>query len=182
MQQKHKAAIVIAVGVAIYFLYELYGGKIMRTVTGSATAPSQSLRDYIKSKEGFSSTPYFDPPGQTTTRSIGYGHQLQPGESTAPWSAAQAEDQLNKDIDKAASEAVRLTDVPLTQGMLDSITDFIYNVGAGNFQKSTLRQRINYGAPIEMIQAEFSKWTYANGVHSEALAARREYEYNLYLS
>lgn len=49
--------------------------------------------------------------------------------------------------------------VPITQGMLDALTDFAYNVGVGNFRSSTLLRKLNAG-DYAGASLEFEKWAF----------------------
>lgn len=92
---------------------------------------SNALFAKLKKREGFSAKPYNDPPGSTHW-SIGYGHQIQPGENLTLIDEPTAANLLRKDLDtKYGSEVNKNVHVPLTQDMFDSLTDFTYNVGAG---------------------------------------------------
>lgn len=48
----------------------------------------------------------------------------------------------------------------LTQGMFDALVSFIFNVGTGAFQTSTMRRKLCVGAPAEEVAAEFGKWVF----------------------
>jgi GH24 family phage-related lysozyme (muramidase) len=50
----------------------------------------------------------------------------------------QAEELLANDIHWAANVVSNLVHISLTQGEFDSLTDFVFNVGAGNFANSTM--------------------------------------------
>ena len=52
--------------------------------------------------------------------------------------------------------------VPITQGQLDAMTDFAYNVGIANFRKSTLLRKLNAG-DYAGAGAEFNKWAFVGG-------------------
>ena len=49
--------------------------------------------------------------------------------------------------------------VEITQGMLDAMTDFAYNVGIANFQRSTLLRKLNAG-DYAGASLEFDKWSF----------------------
>lgn len=69
---------------------------------------------------------------------------------------------------------------PLNQNQFDSIVSFAYNVGLGNFKKSTLLKKINNNPADPTIKDEFMKWTKARVkgklVEMEGLKNRRSAE------
>lgn len=140
---------------------------------------SEAIREYIKSKEGLSLTPYPDADGY----SIGYGHFLGSGSSGAshpPITLAQANAYFNNDLKIAETEINSFIVPRLNQNQYDALVSFVYNVGGGNFRKSTLLKKINAIAPEHEIQAEFRKWIYSQGKIFPALVDRRNYEADLY--
>lgn len=133
--------------------------------------------------EGFVSKPYLDQVGVPT---IGFGTTFYPDgrEVTmrdAPITREVASAYLKNYIDKLAIPAIeRMVKVSLTQNQVDALCSFIYNVGAGALQKSTLLRKINAKAPIAEIKAAFGMWTKANGKTLKALVTRRAREAALY--
>lgn len=165
----------IILGLLILIPIVIYRKKIVRSFNKlSATTPSFELKQKVKSLEGFSRYPYQDPPGQSETYSIGYGHQIKEGEDFTSINEDDADILLETDLNDACNQALYYTDVPLTQGMLDAITDFIFNLGAGAFKNSTLRKLINDNAPKEQINDEFLKWVHVGGNISQGLVDRRK--------
>ena len=128
--------------------------------------------------EGFRRLAYQDGAGQ----SIGYGHQLQPGESYPDGvTQAQAEALLAQDRQKASDAIVDQVKVPLNTNQFEALLDWVFNLGAGNLQKSTLLAKLNagdYGA----VGQEMARWDYANGAPSTALDTRRAAEASLWES
>lgn len=132
---------------------------------------SQRLIDYIKRAEGCRLTAYTDAAGVLT---IGYGHTagVRAGDRI---SEAEAERLLIQDLAQAEAEAARTPGVR-TQGQLDAVADFVYNVGAGNFRTSTLRAYITGGRPTHEVQQQFLRWTKAGGRELGGLVSRRIWE------
>lgn len=168
-------AIVVIVGFIIY-----YRGKIMRTISGGMpVAPSPDIISYIRSTESYRALPYQDGAGY----SIGYGHFLGTGDYDGMiWDRDQAEEHLQQDITAAFNDALKYTDVMLTQGQADALTDFIFNFGAPQFKASHLRELINAGASQSEIATEFKKWVHYNGDVNNGLIARRNYDIQLFNS
>lgn len=159
--------------------------QVRQFFMGTQLAPSESILQYIQNKETFRPNPYPDPPGQTATYSIGYGHKIVPGDPYWPYgsltsiSQDQASGQFDADVGAAAAVVQRLVTVPLTQGQFDALTDFVYNVGQGNFASSTLLAKLNT-SDYAGAANEFNRWIYANGQVNGGLVARRQDETNLF--
>lgn len=93
----------------------------------------------------------------------------------------EAELILQKDLAVAERAVIRLVMVPLTDGQFDALVSFVFNLGAGNFQRSTLRMKVNR-EDHEHVTAEFMKWVYSGGRKERGLIRRRAAEALLYQS
>src|SRR5271166_4474242 len=105
--------------------------------------------------------------------SIGYGHT---GMDVVPglmWTQEQAEAALQADTMAAASCVNTAVTVPLTQPEFDALVDFVFNVGCGNFRKSTLLRDLNAG-DYAGAAAQFDVWDWAGGKQVAGLLRRRE--------
>jgi lysozyme len=129
--------------------------------------------EMLKHIEGLSLKAYADPPGQTKTYSIGYGHLGVPAGSTC--SPEQAEEYLREDSTHAQSVVNKTVLDFLTQGQFNALTSFIYNVGEGNFLKSTML-RLLRSHDITGAANEFQKWNKANQKVLPSLVNRRKLE------
>ena len=115
--------------------------------TGAAAPASDALTagisgdttGYLKSKEGFSATPYSD--GRQT--SIGYGTRAQPGD--AQLSSDQAEARLNGEAGKVAAWVDQNIKVPLSPAQHTALVSFGYNLGTGPGGLSDLAPIVNNG-------------------------------------
>ena len=132
---------------------------------------SPELLDAVKTFEGLRLASY-KCPGKVWT--IGYGHTrgVHPGQTITE---AQAESLLKADLISVVS-FTNLSGIAKTQGQFDALCSFIFNVGKGNFLKSTLRTKILQQAPAKEIQAEFRRWVYAKKVKQPGLVKRRNWE------
>jgi len=74
----------------------------------------------------------------------------------------------------ASAEATVKNDVKveLTQGEYNSLVDFVFNLGSGNFAGSTLLKKINAG-DYAGAALEFPKWDHCAGEVSQGLLNRR---------
>lgn len=137
---------------------------------------SNVLIEAVKEFEGLRLTAYRCPSGVWT---IGYGHTsgVTPGmKVNEGWATSALKQDLN-----AALKLVEHLNLPLkTQGQIDSVVDFVFNAGCGNFRVSTLRRLIKEEASDDEISKQFMRWVYGtqNGkkVVLEGLKKRRAWE------
>lgn len=136
-------------------------------------------KSIIKHCEGLRLTSYVCPAGKPT---IGWGHTygVKLGRTI---SEAEAEVLLDHDYQQAEDDVLELVTVPLTDNQLGALTSFVFNLGQGNFNKSTLLRKIN-ASDFVGAAAEFDKWVYAtvNGVKTKlnGLVVRRKLERSLF--
>ena len=123
--------------------------------------------------EGCALMPYQDPVGVWTD---GYGntHNVTPG---VPVTQAQAQADLERNIQSAVNVVNANVTVPLTQGEFDALVDFVFNLGAGNFESSTLLRFLNTGDYADAA-AQFPRWDLAGGQVVSGLLNRRIAEEN----
>lgn len=131
----------------------------------------------IKEFEGLKLSPYICPSGYKT---IGYGHKIGHDTDISSITIDQAEDYLKEDIARAKTAINRLVNTQLDDAQLAALISFTYNLGAGALQRSTLRQKINYGAPFDEVRSEFARWVYAGGRILKGLVYRRAAEASLF--
>ena len=143
--------------------------------------PSQSCLDLIKRSEGLRLEPYLDIAGFWT---VGYGHkltgaELEAGGRTRAITEPDALLYLIDDTDYAAHQVQRLVSVPLSQGQLDALTDFVYNLGQARLGGSTLLKILNQGNYRDAGQ-QLLRWDMASGEHIAGLTLRRQAELALW--
>jgi lysozyme len=131
---------------------------------------------------------YIDPVGIPT---IGYGstynydakRKVRLGDSITQEKAIEW---LRKETKAIVPKIKELVKVPINQNQLDSLTSFVYNVGIGAFQSSTLLRLLNSGAPKSEVAAQFDRWNKGtvNGqkVVLPGLVRRRSEEKALFLA
>lgn len=132
--------------------------------------------DLIKHFEGLRLTPYRDAGGKMT---IGYGHLLRPREAYTQITPAQAERLLMKDIVIAELFVKQLVKVPLSLSQYSALVALVYNIGAGQFEQSTLLRFINQGN-YDAAAQQMLRWKFAKGKVLRGLAKRRTAEYLLF--
>jgi GH24 family phage-related lysozyme (muramidase) len=92
---------------------------------------------------------------------------------------------LESDVIKAYQALFRLVHIPLTDSQQTALVSFIFNLGAGRFQASTLRQKLNRKEFDAAVQ-EFERWVYARHpikgmMKLRGLSSRRRREAMLFL-
>lgn len=138
---------------------------------------SSKAYELIRKFEGKSNKAYQDSAGVWT---IGYGHTggVVKGQTI---SDDEVERLLAEDV-AVAENAVNAQHLILTQDQFDALVDFVFNLGAGNFQKSTLLKKLKADPNDPTIYDEFLRWVYAGGVKLLGLVRRRTDEANLYFT
>ena len=131
----------------------------------------------IKEFEGQRLKAYLCPGGVWT---IGYGHTagVKPGMVI---SEAQAEEYLKADL-ISFERYLNGLGLALNQNQFDALISLIYNIGIGNFQKSTLLRKARINANDNSIMDEFLRWVYSKGRVLPGLQRRRLREMKLYFS
>ena len=121
--------------------------------------------------EGLRLTAYRDAAGVPT---IGYGHTkgVRMGDrSSEDW----ARKLLRQDVAEVERQ-VKAMRVASSEGQLDALVSFAFNVGIGRLRRSTLLRLIREGGTKLQIQREFKRWVYAGGQRLRGLELRREWE------
>ena len=133
--------------------------------------------ELIKSFEGIKTKAYKCPAGVWT---IGYGHTkgVQKGDTCT---MAQAIEFLKEDLRVFEGAINDLVKVELNQNQFDALVSFIYNVGSGAFEDSTMRKFLNAGH-FALAAGQFDRWNKAGGVVLEGLVRRRAAEKELFLA
>lgn len=75
---------------------------------------------------------------------------------------AQCLQYLRDDSGIAVQGVLRCTTAPLNQHQLDALASFAFNVGVGNYCKSTLARMLNRNDPAGAAN-QFTRWVYAGG-------------------
>lgn len=135
--------------------------------------------DLIKASEGLSLCIYHDPVGLKT---IGYGHLIKLDENLRHGiKIEEAEDLLKKDLKQAEKTIHSVVTVELNQNQFDALVALIFNIGSGNFIKSTLLKHLNKG-DYSKAADQFLVWDKAGGHKLPGLTHRREVERGIFLS
>jgi lysozyme len=137
---------------------------------------SQKGIDLIKGFEGCKLFAYRDSVGIAT---IGYGHtkDVRIGMSITQ---KQAEEFLKSDI-KPIEHLLNGMGINYTQNQFDALTSWIFNLGEGNFKKSTMCKNIVARKSDIEITDQMVKWYNAGGRPLAGLMRRRVAEANMFL-
>ena len=144
---------------------------------------NQAGLNLIKQFEGLRLKAYRDAVGVWT---IGYGHTSMAGDPKVKAGMVITEDEaeqiLRIDL-KKYEDAVKkaLPGYPLTDNQYAALTSLCYNVGPGNFSKSSVVRYLRQGNPGQSADA-FRAWNKAGGRVLQGLVTRREAERKLFLS
>jgi lysozyme len=130
----------------------------------------------IKSFEGLELRAYKCPADVLT---IGYGSTGPHVKPNMVITEKQAEDLLRQDLVRFERAVTRLVTVPISQNQYDALVSFTFNLGEGNFSRSTLLKRVN-ARDFSGAQREFAKWNRAGGVVLAGLTRRRAAEARLF--
>jgi len=134
-----------------------------------------------KTFEGLRLTPYFCPAGVAT---IGFGSTRYPDGrkvkiTDEPITESIAIALLLNELRKCEQGVLRYCpNLSGNENRLAAITDFVYNLGIGRLQCSTLRRRINQENWPE-VRRELMKWVRGGGKILPGLVARRRVEAGL---
>jgi lysozyme len=125
--------------------------------------------------EGLSLQAYQDVAGVWTN---GYGntHGVVPGSVIT---MEQAQNDLSVNVEGAEYVVNTVVKVPLTQNQFDALVDFVFNLGSGNFQGSTLLRLLNAGDYVGAA-GQFPLWNHSGGVVVDGLTRRRLAEQQLF--
>ena len=132
---------------------------------------TEILIEKLMEMEGLRLEAYRDAAGVLT---IGYGHTKGVREDDRI-SAYWAKELLREDVEEVAKNVLSLG-VARTEGQLDALTSFAFNVGFGRLCRSTLLKTIRRRGSRNQIKREFKRWVYADGKRLRGLEKRREWE------
>jgi lysozyme len=138
--------------------------------------------DLIKSFEGLRLETYKCSAGVDT---IGYGHTSMAGEpKVTPGmkiTEAEAEEILARDLGKYEAAVDKAVTVEPTPNQFAAMVSLCYNIGPGNFAKSSVVRKLNAG-DVDGAAQSFLMWNKAAGKVLAGLTRRREAEKKLFLT
>ncbi|HGJ5874387.1 MULTISPECIES: lysozyme [Arsenophonus] len=122
--------------------------------------------------EGLELAPYFDGGG---VLSVCYGHTGKDIERKQTYTKAECEQWLNNDLQTVKKQVDPLIQIKINTLTQAAIYSFVYNVGIGNFQRSTLLKKLNAGDQNGACEA-MKQWVYVGKEKWQGLMTRREIE------
>lgn len=127
--------------------------------------------------EGFRAMPYYDASGFLT---VGIGTRIKskdeyPNGITEP----EAENLLIEHMERTEAILDREITVPMSEKQFGALLSLCYNIGEGNFCKSTLLRALNQ-SDYEKAAQQFLVWTRSGGRELPGLARRRAAEKALF--
>ncbi len=147
--------------------------------------------DWLKQVEGQRLQPYDDQTGKpvdhwVTGATVGYGHLI----GRAEWdslgrgiSLEQAEALLRKDLAPFEQAVNRGISAALVQCQFDALVILCYNIGVGNFARSSVLKLVNNpqaGTTFATLEAAWMAWTRSQGKVMKGLVNRRGAEWRMY--
>ena len=104
------------------------------------------------------------------------------GEDNRVWSKEELVNLFKVDINSFERGVLRLSPTLAShQSKFDAVVSFAYNAGLGNYQRSTIRMKVNRG-DWEGAAEAFMSWTKAGGKEVSGLVKRRKAEVALFLN
>ncbi|MBU2898045.1 lysozyme [Vibrio hepatarius] len=113
---------------------------------------------HIANQEGCRLTPY---QCSANVWTAGLGHTKNMTESSV-LNVQQVAEYFVIDVHEAEQIVKRRITEPATQGEYDMMVSFVFNLGAGNFTRSTLLKKFNQGNRKGACN-EYSRWVFVNG-------------------
>lgn len=154
--------------------------KVANTISGKKV--SEAGANLIKSFEALRLTAYKALPTEQYY-TIGYGHYGSDVKAGMQITKEQAENMFRNDLSKyEATVATATITKDLKQNQFDALVCFCYNVGQGNFLKSTLLRKVLANPNDTSIRSEFAKWNKSGGQVIAGLTRRRTAEANYYFA
>lgn len=136
----------------------------------------------IKEFEGYRGAAYRDAIGVWT---IGYGHTSSAGAPRVfagqKISSVEASDILARDVAVFSAAVRQAVKVPLNANQFSALVSFTYNVGPGNFLKSSVLRVINAG-DFDQVPTRLNLWVKAGGRTLKGLVRRRKAEGVLFMT
>jgi lysozyme len=151
----------------------------------------EDLKTFITNQEGIAYTAYRDASGY----SIGVGHFLAKGElisgelligtNRVKWKQGLIKPEidalLQQDIDMVQAQIKAIVKVKLNPCQFNALTSFVFNLGIGSLQSSTLLKDINAG-DLGDVPGQLALWVHSSGTVNQGLVNRRKLEAEMWLT
>lgn len=145
--------------------------------------PSKNCIDLIKEFESLRLTAYADPGPSGLPITIGYGSTMYQNGQKIKLGDVITEDKAVELLNwEVTQKADALKYLKVNQNQFDAIVTFVYNVGIGAFETSTLKKLIIKDPSNPLIRDQFERWNKSGGKILNGLTRRRKAEADLYFS
>ena len=145
---------------------------------------SPAGRKAIMRHEGVRLTAYPDPATKGEPFTIGCGHTSAAGPPKVTKgmtiTAEECDAILSRDLTTFEKAVLKAVTAPLNQNQFDALVSLAFNIGAGNFSKSTLVKKLN-ARDYRGAADQFTVWNKAAGKVMKGLVNRRADERALFL-
>lgn len=131
---------------------------------------SLSGLEQIRSFESCQLMAYWDAEGRVWT--IGWGSTGPDVHQGLLWTQSHADARFLQDVQRCEAEVNRCVSVPITQGEFDALVDFVYNLGDGALETSTMLRLLNDG-DYAGAAGQFERWDHVHGKIIAGLLRRR---------
>ena len=143
---------------------------------------NKACLDLIKRFEGWRSKAYKCSAGVWT---IGYGHTSSAGaprvRAGSTITKAEGEKILHRDVENFANGVRKYIRVDLNANQFGALVSFAYNVGLGNFKKSSVLRVVN-ARQFDRVPRRLALWNKAKGKVLKGLVRRRGDEGSLFMT
>lgn len=133
--------------------------------------------DLITQFEGFCSIPYICPAGK---RTIGYGEIMTPKDKRKKITKEEGKVFVRRRAEEIYEQLQKLLPFGLEENQYVALISFIYNIGIGAFEHSTLLKKMLNNSPNNLLRTEWMKWVHSNGKVLKGLTIRRAKEWNIF--
>ena len=127
--------------------------------------------------EGCKLVAYLDTVANPPVWTIGWGHTGKDVYPGLTWTQERADEQLDHDI-LAAQTLLDIYSPSLAGNTQVALTDFVFNLGIGNYRTSTLCKLVSVKDWVS-VKTELLKWDHSNGKVIPDLLERRTAEASL---
>jgi lysozyme len=156
-------------------LSECIRGALAPRPIGEKMQISEEGKNLIKKFEGCELEAYKCAAGVWT---IGYGH-IKTAVEGMKIDQATANELFDEEMGEYETYVNTAVTVPLSQNQFDALVSWVFNLGNGNLNASTMLKVINSGDHAG-VPAQIKRWNKAGGKVLEGLIRRREAEALLY--
>jgi lysozyme len=150
-------------------------------IVPAMTDVCQAAKNLIKADEGLVLHAYADPATGGDPWTIGYGHTGPGVREMGIITMDQANALFEADITKFADDVDALLEGDVTENQFGAMVSLAYNIGLGNFEKSSVLRFHNAGDYVTAAN-RFLLWNMAAGRVMAGLTRRRAEERTLYLT